>query len=356
MFFKRTICLLFSLTLLLSACQPINPSNSAATAPAAGDEAALPDLGTLQIAFVPIIDAAPFFVAVDKGYFAEQGLQVELQSVRSVDEMLAPLSTGKIDMTQMGITTGFLNARQQQLDFRIVAGVVDPTVVPSESTPFLVVSKALADSGEITKVADLKGHKIAINLRGNVLEFFLSKGLEQAGLTLDDVEMVTVPRAEMLVAIENGAVDGAVAGILNLQAMIDEGVAVPLLADTDVPASGARGGVVFGQRLLEPANREVAIRLMVAYLQAARYLNDGGWDDPAVIASVATYTGMDAALIKRSSNIVYAANGEIDDAGILEMQAFQISRGYVEYTEALPVAEMVDLSILSEALVRLAQK
>lgn len=355
MFFKRTLGLLLSLALLLSACQPINPNNSAAPAPAADGDAALPDLGTLQIAYVPIIDFAPFFVAADKGYFAEQGLTVELQSVRNVDEMIAPLSTGKLDMTAMAVTTGFLNAMNQKLDFRIVAGDDDPTT-PADDIPFLVVSKALADSGAVTTVADLAGRKIAINLRGSALEYLLSKGLEQAGLTLNDVEMVTIPGGQMLAALENGAVDGAVAGILNIQKMIDEGTAVPLLNNADVVESGAGGGIVFGQRLLDPANREVGIRLLVAFFQGARYLNDGGWQDPEVIATLSTYTGMDAALIEQIPHGVYATNGEIDETGILDLQAFQINYGYVEYTEVLPITDLVDLTMLREALARLEQK
>ena len=106
MFFKRVFGLLLCLTLLLSACQPINPSNTAAPAPATESDGALPDLGTLQIAYVPILSFTPLFVAAEKGYFAEQGLQVELQRVRTVDEMLAPLGTGQLDISLMGATTG----------------------------------------------------------------------------------------------------------------------------------------------------------------------------------------------------------------------------------------------------------
>lgn len=353
MFTSRSIRLLLLVVLLFTACQPIGTAD---VAPAATtDDATLPDLGALQIAYVPVIGFAPFFVAADKGYFAEQGLQVELQSVRNVDEMIAPLSTGQLDMTIMAVTTGFLNAMNQKLDFRIVAGVGDPTA-PQESATFLVVSKALADSGAVTAVADLQGRKIAINLRGSALEFLLSKGLSQAGLTLDDVELVTVPGGSMQVALENGAVDAAVAGTLNIERMVVEGAAVPLLANTDVITSGDAGGLVFGQRLLDPANREVAIRVLVAYLQAARYLNDGGWSDPEVVAALVTYTGMDAALIERSPVGVFAANGAVDEAGTMAMQAFQIERDYVEYTALLPLAAMADLTILEEALARLDQQ
>lgn len=361
---KRFLTLLLIFVFLLSACQPVMETGSApADTPAAAEssettdtESALPDLGALQVAFVPVIASAPFMVANDLGYFTDQGLTVELQNVRNVDEMLAPLSTGKIDVSAMVVTTGFFNAMAQDLDFRLVSGAGDPAVA-AETAPFLAVSKTLFDSGEITEVADLAGRKLAINLRGSGLEYMLSKGLEQAGLTLSDVELVTIPGAEMLTAVENGAVDGAVAGILNIQRMVGENVAVPLLNNTDVfPTGGDAGGLIFGQRLLQPENHEVGVRFIMAYLQAARYLNDGGWEDPEVIAILQKYTGMEPAMIANSPVTAYSATGEIDEAGIMDVQSFQIANGYVEYTEPVPVEKMVELSMLEEALSRLDQE
>lgn len=358
----RTFTLLLIAALLIGACQPIAvnpPAPGATAAPVAeptaevAEEAPLPDLGVLQVPFVPIIGAAPFYVAADMGYFAEQGLTVELQSVRNVDEMLAALSTGKLDATAMVVTTGFFNAMNQKLDFRLVSGGNDPTVA-AETAPFLVVSKALVDSGEVKSLADLKGRKLAINLRGSGLEYLLHKGLEQVGLTVQDVELVTIPGAEMLPAVQNGAVDGAVAGILNVQRMIAEGVAVPMLNNTDVlPTGGDPGGLVFGQRLLQPENREVGVRFIMAYLKAARFLNDGGWDDPEVVTILQKYTGMEPAMIARSPVPLYSANGALEEVGIMDMQAFQLGQGYVEYTEPIPLEQMIDLSMLAEALARL---
>lgn len=355
MFFKRIFCLLLSLTLLLSACQPINPSNSAALAPAAAGDSALPDLGALQLAYVPVLPFTPLFVAAEKGYFAEQGLQVELQRVRNVDEMLAPLSTGKIDLSLMGPTTGFFNAMHQALDVRAIAGA-NAIVSAGQGDPILVVSKALADSGAVKTVADLKGRKLAINLRGSALEYLLSKGLEQAGLTLDDVELVTIPGTEMLTALANGAVDGAIAGGLNTRRMIKEGVAVKLLSDTDILQGGQGGVVVVGQRLLQPANREVAIRVLAAYLKAVRDLNDNGWDNPEIIGMIQKYTEMEPAIIANSAFSLFASDGALDETSIMDIQAFQINRGYVEYKEALPVAQMTDLTFLREAVARVEQR
>ncbi|MBI1298292.1 hypothetical protein GC175_25440 [bacterium] len=357
---KRFVFLLLSLSLLLGACQPvIDMSTVPFAAPPANEssetidpEPGLPDLGTLQVPFVPVLSSAIFFVAADMGYFAEQGLTVELQSVRNVDEMLAALSTGKLDATGMVVTTGFFNSMNQKLDFRLVSGLSDVNDVTT--VPFLAVSKALVDSGEVKGVADLKGRKIAVNLRGSGLEYMLYKGLEQVGLTLDDVELVTIPGGEMLAAVENGAVDGVVAGILNVQRMVAQGAAVPLLNNTDVsPTGGDSGGLVFGQRLLQTENREVGIRFIMAILQAARFLNNSGWENPEVIAILQKYTGMEPAMIANSPVPVYSVTGELDEVGIIDMQSFQISRGYVEYAEPIPFEQMVEPSMLTEALSRL---
>lgn len=354
----RKLSLLLIVAVLFGACQPVvapAATSDGGAQPAAADPAAMPDLGTLQIAYLPGLGMAPFFVAADKGYFVEQGLTVELQNVRNVDEMLAPISTGKIDVALMTATTGFLNAMNQKLDFRVVAGVADPQV-PPPSAPVVAVRKALSDSGEVTEMADLKGRKVAINLRGSALEFLIYRGLQQAGLTLDDVEFVTIPGTQMLAALENSAVDAVVAGGLNMENMIAQEAAVPLLSTGDLPSVVDGRGIVFGQRLLDPANREVAIRILVAYLQAARFLNDGGWEEPEVIASLQKYTGMEPAMINRAVKDFFAADGVIDETSLMELQAFQVEQGYVEYTDAIPAAAMIDVTMVSEAVARLEQQ
>ncbi len=174
-------------------------------------------------------------------------------------------------------------------------------------------------------------------------------------MTLDDVELVTIPGPEMQAAIANGAVDGAAVGVLNAQRMIKDGVAVKLLADSDVIQSGQGGVVIFGQRLLQPDNRAVAVRALAAYLKAVRELNDGGWQDPEIVSIIQKYTEMEPALIERSTKPTYDASGALDEASIMDIQAFQISRSYVEYSEALPVAGMADLTFLPEAVALLEQ-
>ena len=351
----RMLVLLLAAVLILGACQPIIGDPAVKSLTTSADVTALPDLGPIQIAYVPVLAATPFFLAAEQGYFAQQGLQVELQRVRNSDEMLAPLGTGKIDFTNPAVTTGFFNAMQQELDIRIVAGAAG-WQAPEHSASVLVVGKPLVDSGAVNSIADLKGRKIAINLRGSTLEYVLVRGLEQSGLTVNDVELVTIPGPEMQAAIANAAVDAAIVGSLNALPMIRNEVAVHLLADFDILPSGQGTVLAFGQRMLQPENREVAVRLLVAYFRAVSDLLDRGWDDPEIVSIIENYTEMMPAAIIASPKPYLTMDGALNMTSILDTQAFQLAGGYVLYQEPLAVEQMTDLSFLSEATARLTQE
>jgi ABC-type nitrate/sulfonate/bicarbonate transport system substrate-binding protein len=107
-------------------------------------------------------------VAIEKGYFAEQGLEAELHTFRSGALTIAPLSMGQLDVGQ-GDAMGapLLNAIHQGLPVRVVAGAARHT--KKANSVHIVVRKDLFDSGEVTEPADLKGRKVAINKPGNVI-------------------------------------------------------------------------------------------------------------------------------------------------------------------------------------------
>ena len=321
---------------------------AAPTTPAA----TLPNLGTIEIAYVPVFASTPFFVAADKGFFAEQGLQVRLQRVRNSDEMIAPLSTGRIDATSLNVSTGFFNAMFQRFDIRAVGGA-GGWQAPNNSASTLVVSKRLIDSGEVRSLVDLKGRKVAINLRGSSPEFVLARALEQVGLTLDDVIVVQIPVQDIPVAINNGAIDAAIVATSNATTMINNGVATKLLADVDVLPSGQGTVITFGQRMLKADNREVAVRLMAAYLKATRYLLSTGWNSPEIVSIIQKYTDLQPQVIRATSKPELAIDGEIEKTNVLDAQAFQISRGYVLYKEPLSIDQMTEMSFLNEAQQRL---
>src|SRR5208282_1999206 len=88
---------------------------------------------------------APFFIAEAKGYFRDQGLDVELLPFDSAAKMVAPLGTGQLDVAAGAPSAGLYNAADRGIDVRIVADKgSDPKgygYLP------LMVRKTLIDSG-----------------------------------------------------------------------------------------------------------------------------------------------------------------------------------------------------------------
>lgn len=130
----------------------------------------LPEIGKLQVGYIPIIGYAPVFVAMEKGYFAEQGLEVELQSFNSGSLMIAPLSAGQLDVGAGESGTALFNAIAKKLDVIVVAGLASQP--PGYGATPVLVRKDLV--GVIDGPEDFKGRKVAINVKHGVAEYLLA--------------------------------------------------------------------------------------------------------------------------------------------------------------------------------------
>jgi NitT/TauT family transport system substrate-binding protein len=313
----------------------------------------VPDLGTIQIGYLPTMGFAGFYIAAEKGYFEEQGLKVELQRFDSGSKMMAPLSTGQLDMGGGEPGTAIFNAVSQDLDVRIVCGL--SVQAPGFGGVPLLVRKDLNDSGEVTEVADLAGRKIAINVSRGMSEFTVSEALAQAGLTIEDVVLVELPFPDTPAAFTNKAVDASPLPYPLAAKALTEGSAVVLLEGDKIGGSIQNGVIYFGKRLLEPENKEVAIRVMAAYLKGNREIQGNGWQEPGNLEILNKYTNLPIDVIKASVRSHNDPNCEIVQESLLKVQAYYVSRGYTEYSEPLPKSSYMDDTFIVETLKRIGK-
>src|SRR3989441_3269408 len=75
--------------------------------PAAAGQA---PMATLRLGVVASVSDAGFFIAVEQGYFAEQGLAIEFVPFRSAADMIAPLGVGQLDIGGGAGGAGVVNA------------------------------------------------------------------------------------------------------------------------------------------------------------------------------------------------------------------------------------------------------
>jgi NitT/TauT family transport system substrate-binding protein len=311
----------------------------------------LPDIGPIKVGYLPILGHASLYIAQDKGYFKEQGLTVELQTFNSGANMIAPLSVGQLDVGSGETGTALLNAIAQGLDIKIVQGTGSMPKGHS-GNPFLV-RKDLYDSGEVTTFADLKGKKIAINAPRGMVEYLVSEVLAKGGLTVDDAELVVLPFPDMPVAFANKAIDAAILAQPMADKTIKDGYAVMLIGGDEIVDRMQISVMYFGKRLLDPANKEIGIRYMMALLKAVRDLQEDGYRDEENAAIISKYTQLPVPVIQNSVKSYSEPNGAINEKSLQDVQEYYISRGYVDYEQPMLFSQMMDPSFLEETLKRI---
>src|SRR5246500_298955 len=90
---------------------------------------------------------APFYIAYDKGFFKDEGLDVDLIVLDSGAKVIAPLGTGELDVGSGALSVGFWNALVRGIKFRIVADRGHAR--PGDLFQTMFIRKDLIDMGHV---------------------------------------------------------------------------------------------------------------------------------------------------------------------------------------------------------------
>ncbi len=301
----------------------------------------------VRVGILPVVPPAPLYVAYEKGYFKEQGIDARMEVLRSPTEIDIQLAAGNLDAARGTMAAATFNAMARGMGIKVVAmghghDPKGPSVDP------LVVRKALMDEGKIKGLADLKGRKVAIIARGAISHYLCDKALRKGGLAIDDVEPVYMPFPDMVPALERGAVDAACIIAEPLaSATVAKGIGVKL---EDRYAPGVMVGVLFFNQQFMDKRPEVAKRFMVAYLKAVRDLIGEGWRKEEHVKIINKWTKVPEDVIKRMAPPYYHPDGKIDRDSLMEQERFFLTRGELAYKTPLPLDRLIDERFLEQAL------
>ena len=346
------------MALLVAACgSDATPSGSTSSADSGGPatettndaQPATASLEPVTLGYIPIAIDGPFFIAQEKGYFVEEGLEVTFERLEGGADMLIQTAAGNFDVGAGGAGAALFNAIHQGLGVQIVAPLHAER--PPMTTP-LVVRKAAYDSGEIDEVRDLKGRTVAINAFGASTEYWLHGALESGGLTYDDVKVVAIPFSDIPAALEQGSIDAAMLGEPLATFAEQQGIAVRLADDF---FDGAQATVVYFNERFATERADVAQRFMNAYLRASRDLYEN-YDDPENLAILAEYTGLDTEVLAAMAAPVHTVDGVVNVDNLMRQQEFFMARGQLEYDELIDVSTIVNPEFARKAVEALAQR
>ena len=245
-------------------------STSASVAPSAA-RSATPTRLKVGLGYIPSVQFAQFYLALQAGYYAEAGLDVELQNKIDQDLILL-VGQGAIDVG-IGDGTSIIPAVSQGIPVQYVATIYG-------QLPNIVFAKA---SSGIKTAADLKGRKIGVPGRYGSGWIALQILLGSANLTTDDVQIIEYPDFTQRAAVAQGAVDAATGFANNepVQLELDGDPAVILHIDAIIALPGP--GLISGTGTLETKPDAVAA-FVAATLRAMKEIQA----DPKV--------GLDAAI------------------------------------------------------------
>jgi len=125
-------------------------------------------------------DHGPIILAEELGYFEEAGLEVEVVAPADPSDPPKMVAAGQADLAI---------SYQPQLHLQIENGLPLRRVGTLVATPLNCL--LVLEDGPIKSTADLAGRKVGFSVSG-VEEVLLSTILGQHGLTLDDIELVSV--------------------------------------------------------------------------------------------------------------------------------------------------------------------
>jgi NitT/TauT family transport system substrate-binding protein len=159
---------------------------------------------TVKVGILPITSAAALMLGEQKGFFADEGLDLETHEAQSGAALVPAVASGQY---QFGFSNNvsLLIAYGKGLPVRIVRSANSAGTDPSPSQESLVVSN---ESG-IESVQDLAGKTIAVNSLNNTPQLACMTTLENAGVDPSTVEFVEVGFPEMPLALQQGRVDAA---------------------------------------------------------------------------------------------------------------------------------------------------
>ena len=156
----------------------------------------------VRVGYLPIAASLPLFVAEDSGYFADEGLTVELIPFQSSNQLALAGASGEIDlMVTCALNAALETSRTTKKEFKVF--LLNSYVDRSDDDANRSTDSLIAKKG--VTIEDLKGQPVAF-FPGSVTRVFAEIVLPKHGLEVAEIEYVEMAPPMWAPSLKSGNV------------------------------------------------------------------------------------------------------------------------------------------------------
>ena len=292
----------------------------------------------------PLVPNSVMDLALELGYFAAEGVDLEIIRVQQTPMAIAALQSGEGDMANVGIDAIL------QINARLGTSAVAITS-PNKALPFIIAAKST-----ITTVPELAGHSFGIGRVGSLDHSLSSRVLQQDGISDENLEFVALGqpklRAQTLAA---GQIDATTMSIGTWMSMPDK-AGLHILVDQETYFNAAP--VVNKVIATTPAVLETRRDEVVGVVRALTKLSREFSADPAkwanAMAPHAPQLDPDQRLELAQSFVkAWSVNGGMNAAELEFAQNWYYQNPDFADVPPLTLADWTDLTIVGDVLAQI---
>ncbi|MDB5590115.1 ABC transporter substrate-binding protein [Enterovirga sp.] len=270
----------------------------------------------------PLLYYLPLTVAERKGFFKEEGLEVEINDFGGGAKSLQSLIGGSVDV----VTGAYEHTIRMQAKGQMIQAVCELGRFPA-----ITIAVKKEKAGEIKSPADFKGRRIGVTAPGSSTAITAQYAMVKAGLKPNDAAFVGVGGgAGAVAAMQKGEID-IISHLDPVIAKLEEdGLITPLIdTRTEAGTKALFGGsnpaaVVYLKSDFVAANPNTVQRLVNAHVKALKWLSTAKPEDVANLVPTEYHLNDKPLYLKavRNSLESYSRTGIIPQEGqdsVLEM-------------------------------------
>ena len=261
---------------------------------------------TIKVAITKLLSYPSVPIAIERGYFKEEGLEAQMVFFESAEPMAVALASGDVDFGVSGLSAAFYTlASLGQIRVLASSAMEQPGFY---NLVFLGSNKAY-EAG-LTSAHAIPGHSFAVTQIGTSLQYSLGLLAEKDRFSMSEVAvrpLHAIPN--VITALSGSQIDSAVLPATPALPLLDRGV-IKLLGWVSDLAPGWMGAVAFTSTKAANEKRDMVQRFVNAYRKGSRDYHDAfaskenkrqnSAATPPMLTLLSKFTGIPEPLIDRA--------------------------------------------------------